>query len=104
MNRNLAVDEYRGTGERLSPTYLQTEREMRRLWTSCAICRVTSRWVAVEFAGIQDVVFQQCTVTTRPNRVDLGWKNGSGRNDSERFFRSIYRGQKAESRIFAYIT
>ena len=27
MNRNLAVDEYRGSGERLSPTYLQTERE-----------------------------------------------------------------------------
>jgi len=36
--------------------------------------------------------FDNFTVTTRPNRVDLSRKNGSDRNDSERFFRSIYSG------------
>jgi len=90
LNRNLAVDEHRGTGEWLSPTYLQTEWEMRRLRSSWTICWVTSRWAAVEFAAIQDAVFLQCTVTTRPNLVDLGRKNVSGRNDSGRFSRNIY--------------
>ena len=52
---------------------------------------VTSRSAAVVIAGIK-TYFTNALVTTRPNQVVLGRKNGSGRNDSNRFFRSIYRG------------
>jgi hypothetical protein len=60
LKRNLVVYEHRGTGERLSLTYLQTEREIRRVHTSCAICwrnfqgcRRRDRWY-------RDIVIHQC--------------------------------------------
>ena len=100
MKRNLVVNEHRGSGEWLSPTFLQTERE------SCVenvhlelSAWVTSSCAAVEIAGIKTWYFTNVTVTTRPDQVVLGRKNGSGRNDFEQFCRSIYRGKSAESSI-----
>jgi len=53
---------------------------------------VTSKSAAVLIAVIKTQYFTNASVTTRPNQVVLGRKNGSGRNDSGRFFRSIYSG------------
>jgi hypothetical protein len=53
LKRNLVVYERRGSGERLSLAYLQTEREMRRVRTSCVSTGVTSRNAAVVTAGIE---------------------------------------------------
>ena len=47
---------------------------------------VTSRCAAVVIAGIKTYYFINASVTTRPNQVVLGRKNGSGRNNPDGFF------------------